>query len=1035
MNKNLIIMMFMLLSMHLHMTAQDLNVSGAVSDEDGQPVIGAAVSVRGTSSGTTTDNDGLFTLNISGDKAVVEISSLGYKTVTIAWNGQKFISATLENDMNYLDEVVVVGYGTTTRRHLISSVSTVGDNAIKDRPVANIQEALQGAAANLIIQNKGFDPNSPQTNISIRGVSTMGNNSPLVVIDGVPQQGAGRMNDLNPEDIASVSVLKDAGSSAIYGARSANGVILITTKSGKNNQKTTIKAGVQVGIENPHILQDPVPSYLNSMLRNEMLVNSGSKAIFTSSEIRDMYEHGDSEFALKQIMQNALQQTYNIQVSGGSANTTYMISGRYYDQESNYVGPGYGTKKYNIRSNISTKVGKLKLGLILGFTGVHNKSTVAQNIIANAQRIPTYWFRRFYDDEGNFYNLKYKYGTVNKSPYAELWGTGYNKNDNNYATGTFTAEYEIIKGLKARAVLNGEIRNSHRFTDNTTYMVTTDNGTEWNDPSTAVIGGDISTPASDWAAKSTYLSSQIVLDFNRTFAGKHNVSALAGYSQESNYDYEFKIKKTYLDDLNQPGEGTVIDVDGTSLSSENNSRSALQSFFGKAAYSYDERYYVEFTARYDQSSKFLKIRNGGFFPAVNLGWRISQEKFMENYRYKVGELKLRTSYGLNGNQYNVGLYDFITKYGIGENIYGFNDTAVPGLNYTMGNENVTWETAKTFNIGVDASFFKNSFSASFDWFYKRTSNILLNPIIPGSFGAAIGNENRGVMDNTGWELTINYNLTSGDWNHIFSFNIADSQNKVVKYGPREIISKGGEMFLLIEEGKPLNSYFGYQTDGIFQSYEEIQASATPKALKKEEIHPGDVKYKDRNHNGVIDEDDRTVLGYGYPRYTYGFSYNLSWKGIDFSIMLQGVLKRDYMLRGELVEPFQGDYGCTMYEHQMDFWRETNRDARWPRLTQQKTTSQVNNWKQGSDLNILNAAYLRVKNIQIGYTLPKKWTKTFGCESLRIYFNTQNPFTFSKWDFIDPETSEFGANMSAGGTNSLRNYPTLRYFGGGINLTF
>ncbi|MGM9790375.1 MAG: SusC/RagA family TonB-linked outer membrane protein [Candidatus Cryptobacteroides sp.] len=1032
--RTFIFSMLLMFAFSLGLSAQSTSVRGTVLDNNGTPVIGAAVFEDGSRNGAVTDESGQFFLPLKSGDSRITVSSLGYRTFTLSVNKQDNLVITLEEDTNYLDEIVVVGYGTTTQRHIISSVSTVSQATLEDRPVANIQQALQGAAANLVIQTTSFDPNNTKMNLSIRGVGTIGNNTPLVVIDGVPQQGAGRMNDLNPSDIASISILKDAGSSAIYGARSSNGVILITTKTGKKEQTAQVKFSAQVGIQNPDILFEPIPTYLNSIYRNEALTNVGNNPVFTAADIRDMYEHGDSELLLKQAMKNGLQQSYSVSVSGGSKRSSYMISGRYFDQDSNFVGPGYGIKKYNLRSNLTTEIGNLKLGLNLGFTGVHSKSTVATTVIVDLSRYPTYWFYRVKDDNGIYYSNNYKYGKLNGNKIADLEKRGYNKNDNNFANASFTAEYKIIDGLKARAVLSGEIRNTHRFSDQGTYLIAADSGSNWADPSSAVVGGDTKTPADDAVGKDTYLNGQVMLDFNRVFKQKHNVTALLGWSQESNYSYGLSVKKSYLNDLNQPGEDTVIEA-STSLSSQDNKRYALQSYFGRVGYSYDEKYYLEFIARYDMSSKFLKCRNAGFFPAVNAGWRISEEKFMSDWKYKVGEMKLRASYGMNGNQQDVGLYDFITKYSLGQNIYGFNDSSVPGMNFTIGNELLTWETSKTFNVGADVSFFKNSLNVSFDWFHKRTSNILLPTVVPGTFGASVGKENRGVMANQGWEITINYNLVKGDWQHLISFNIADSKNKVVKYGPRDINSVGGVNYL-IEEGYPLNSYYGYKCDGLFQSYEEIQNSATPATLDKAKLAPGDVKYKDINNDGVINEDDRTYLGYAFPRYTFGLTYNVKWKGIDVGIILQGVLKRNFALRGEQVEPFHADYGYTMYTHQLDFWTPVNTDARWPRLAKSGSVSRANNWAQGSDLYVLNAAYMRVKNIQVGYTIPAKFTRKFRCENLRIYFDTQNPLTISKYGFVDPETSEFGANMNNGNAaNSVRNYPTLRYFGGGVNVTF
>ena len=1010
------------------------DISGTVKDAGGEPVIGAAVMLTGTSNVVVTDLDGAFALTGVPEGATIEISSIGFKTAVLTVGSQKVLNVVLEEDVNFLDEVVVVGYGTTTRRHIISSVTTVNADVLEDRPVANVQQALQGAAANLIIQNKSYDPTGgDQMNISIRGIGTMGNNTPLVVIDGVPQADASRMNELNPNDIESVNILKDAGSSAIYGARSSNGVILITTKSGKKEREPEIRFGAQIGVQDPHILFSPLPSYQNSILRNEALVNVGLDPIFTTEEIQSFKEKGDCTPFMKQAMQNALQQTYNLSVTGGTAKTTYMVSGSYFDQDSNYIGPGYGTSRYNFRTSVTTEWGRLKLGANVGYTRTETKAPITSGFLfADLARFPTYWFYRTRDDKGIFYSNNYKFGSPG-AVLADLISGGSNKYDNDFISGTFNASFKIMDGLQLRTVVSAETRTQHRFTDKKSYLVAIDNGPVWSDPSDAVISGNITEPADDWVGRDTYFNSQILLDFNKDF-GPHSVTALLGWSQESNKSYGVEVAMKYLNDLNQPMSDTVIE-ESSYLSSQSSSRSALRSWFGRAAYSYKDRYYAEFTARYDMSSKFLKVRNAGFFPALSLGWRLSDEDFMAKYKERFGDLKLRASYGLNGNQQDVGLYDFMTTYGIWQNAYGFNGKAVSGLMFTMGNEKLTWETSKTFNIGVDASFLKNTLNVNFDWFYKRTSDILLSPIVTGMYGASIAKENRGAMDNKGWELTVSYNLTHGDWNHTFSFNLADSQNEVVTYGTPSINANSG-VTVIIMEGLPLNSYYGYKTAGYFKTYEEILHAAVPSTIDRTQLRPGDVKYVDINKDGVIDEDDRTYLGYGFPRYTFGFTYGLRWKGIDFSMMLQGVLKRTNAIRGELVEPFHVDYGTTMYKHQLDYWAPDNTNARWPRLTAYGSVSQANNWGQaGSELNMINGAYLRVRNIQIGYTLPEKWTSKIACKSLRVFLDCQNPFTFTKYGFLDPETTEFGSNMSRGGANSVRNYPTLRYFGGGVNMVF
>ena len=485
-------------------------------------------------------------------------------------------------------------------------------------------------------------------------------------------------------------------------------------------------------------------------------------------------------------------------------------------------------------------------------------------------------------------------------------------------------------------------------------------------------------------------------------------------------------------ELNADGTEAVISGDGrSSVTPENTTRTSLTSVFGRAAYDYDNRYYAEFSFRYDGSSKFRSDLRWGFFPSVSLGWRLSQEAFMESYRDNVGDLKIRGSYGTLGNQ-SVGDYQYFTTYNVYSNTYAFNNVGVGGAGFQLGTDNLQWEVSKTFNVGFDASFFRGKLNLGFDYFNKHTTDILVKPQTPLILGTELQNYNAGEMRTQGWELTLSYALKKRDWSHFFQFNIGDSWNKVLKYEGFEDISGQEEFWRITREGLPFNSYYGYKTDGFFQSYDEIAHSAVPTGKS---VKPGDVKFKDRNGDGTIDENDRYYLGNAFPRYTVGFTYNVAWKGIDLSIFLQGVLKRDMMVRGELIEPFHSNYGYTMYEHQLDFWTPTNTDARWPRLTDISDPSNQNNYRMGSDLYMFDGSYLRLKNIQLGYTLPERISMKFGVKRFKIYFNAQNLLTFSNCSFIDPESSEFGSNMNSGGANSGRNYPNLRYFGAGLNITF
>lgn len=544
------------------------------------------------------------------------------------------------------------------------------------------------------------------------------------------------------------------------------------------------------------------------------------------------------------------------------------------------------------------------------------------------------------------------------------------------------------------------------------------------------------TMTEDYNEKRYTLSTQFLLDFNRTFNNAHNVSALVGVSNESYTKQASRIAWEYTDeDLGLPTTDESIQNKDNKNSNNDTDQTSITSVFGRVGYNYMDKYYGDVSFRYDGSSKFAKDQRWGFFPSFSAGWRLSEEAFMDTYKSNIGDLKLRASYGVLGNQ-NVDNYSYQTVYQMNNNGYVFNGISVPGTSYTDGNAFLTWEKSANFNIGADATFLNGNLFLSVDYFDKKTSNILLTPEVSSIYGGSAAKENAGEMKNRGWELTINYKLNSGDFQHNFNFNISDSKNKVTDFGGKERIDQNDQLYKLIREGQPLGSYFGYKTDGLFQSYDEIANSALPVGAS---VQPGDVKYVDQNNDGVIDEKDRVILGNAFPRYTFGFTYNMTWKGFDLNVMLQGVGKRSMYLRGELIEPFHSNYSYCIYQHQLDFWTPTNPDAQWPRLVAPGSSSSTNNWGMaGSDIYLLNAAYLRVKNIQIGYTLPKALTQKFGVQKLRVSVNTENPLTFTKNSFIDPESSEFGSDMGGIGgigANSGRNYPTLTYYGFGLDIEF
>lgn len=1002
-------------------------IRGTVLDARGESIIGANIVEVGTTNGTVTDIDGNFSLQVENN-ASIRISYIGYLEQTVNTAGNSTFNITLLEDTKALDELVVIGYGTRQRKSITGAVDQVNADMFEDRPVSNAVQALQGASANLIIQQKNMNPNDNNLTINIRGVSTMGNNDPLIVIDGLISS-TNTLNNMNQNDIENVSVLKDAGSAAIYGSRSANGVILVTTKKGSKLNKPTVRLSGLVGYQDPHILYQPVEGWQNAMYRNQANMNAGSAPVFTPAQIRDLYDHrGEEYWYYNEIMQKGLQQGYNLNISGGNENTIYMISAGYLDQESNFVG-GYGMERYNFRSNITTEYNRFKFTSLMAYNR-RNERTIAGgtgNTIINSSRIPPYYYYRFEQDG------KYLINDIigDDNTMAKLKEGGYEKKDEDNIIGSLNIDYSIIDGLTAKGLVGIDLTQHHRFRRDIMVPLYSPNDLE-----NPVVNINPNRLTEDYNNKRYTLSTQFLLDYEKRINEAHLLSGLLGVSNES---YTFKASRIawkFTDpDLGLPTTDDAEQDTGNKNSIDDTDQTSISSLFGRVGYNYRDKYYGDISFRYDGSSKFAAENRWGFFPSFSGAWRISEESLMEDYRDNVGDLKLRSSYGILGNQ-NVANYSYQTVYQMYTNSYVFNNLPVPGTGFTYGNPDLTWEKSGNFNIGIDAGFFHNDLYVSLDYFNKRTWDILLAPEVSTVFGSSAASENAGEMRNQGWEATVNYRLSTGAFKHNFNLNISDSKNKITDFGGKERIDQSDQMYKLIREGEALGSYFGYKTDGYFQNLDEIANSALPVGAI---VQPGDVKYVDQNGDEVIDEKDRVVLGNAFPRFTFGFNYDVQFKNFDFSLLLQGVGKRDMYIRGELVEPFHSNYSYAIYRHQLDFWTPTNPDARWPRLIAPSSPSSSNNWgRAGTDIYLLDGAYLRVKNVQVGYTFPQLLTKKAGIQKLRISANAQNPLTLTRNSFIDPESSEFGNNMGGiggVGANSARNYPTLVYYGFGVDIEF
>jgi len=994
--------------------AQGMMVEGVVSDSNGTPLPGVTVLEKGTENGTQTDFDGNYALTLANEEGVLIFSYVGMKTIEEPVNGRNVINVSLTDDVAALDEVVVVGYGTQVRSKVAGAVDQVSAQDFEGRSSANVTQSLQGKSPGLVIQQRNSEPGAG-LNINIRGISTLGNNSPLIVIDGII---GGDLNSLNPSDIESVSVLKDAGSAAIYGSRANNGVVLITTKKGKTGRAMTIQYNGLSGINNPYFFTKPVEGFENAILRNEAAFNSDgvSSAVFTAERIRQLRENGSEQWFAEEIVEEALQQNHSLAISGGNENTTYRVSLGYTDEKNIFVGPSKGMKRYNYRVNLTSEFEKFRIETTLSYAKqkIKDHSFNTSTLMVDAFRTPLYYKQK--DDEGN-YLTNDVLGQFN--PLGVLEQGGFRHYDNDDLFGSLSLQYAITDNFKVRGVFGGRLYNNSLYS-RTTRVDFVPGG---------VYGENRNTR--DEMRKSLDLNTQFLVEYNNTFNNKHDLNVLLGVSNENHSDRGIGIFRINTDpDLGTPISETTIE-EGSYNSNQSSSKNSLNSAFGRASYTYDNRYTAEFSFRYDGSSKFRKDLRWGFFPSASLIYNVTNEEFMQDYKDKWGGVKFRGSYGVLGNQ-NVGNFQYQTTYFTFQNAYAFNNAAVSGTGFNFANPDLQWERAATLNLGLDLDFFDKSLFLTFDWFNKITSDILVAPAVPGVYGTGLPDFNAGKVKSYGWELSATYRHTGKLFSHTLTANIGDTQNEVLEFQGNEILTGVEELQVILREGVPFRSYVGLKRDGIFQSFNEIENSAVPVGISPV---PGDNKYVDLNEDGVIDDDDKFIFGNPFPRYTFGLTYNVEVKGFDLSVFVQGVGKRTMMVRGEQVEPFHFNYGATMYTHQLDYWTPQNTDAYYPRLANNGTQSNTNNFRRGSDMYLYDGAYARLKNLQLGYTIPKTTTETMGLNKVRFYLSGSNLLTLAKTDWLDPELSEFDSNLNNGGANSARAYPTLVYYGLGLDITF
>ena len=977
--------------------AQEINITGKVSDELG-PIFGANVLIKGTSKGTSTGMDGEFSLTgKEGD--VLIVSYIGYEPQEVVVDNDATISITLQSDTSSLDEVVVVGYGTEKRADLTGAISTIDEQAIEGKPVSNSYQALQGESPGLIIQNTTSRPGSvPQ--INIRGVSTINGNTPLIVVDGV----IGSLNNVNPNNIESISVLKDAASSAIYGSRAANGVILVTTKKGKSGEPQFRYQG-SYGVQTPTNFPEFASSWEYATLRNEALVNSGFQPAFSPEQILEYKENGPNIYWNREIYKDmALQNSHNLSMSGAENGLNYLISLGYVDQESMFKGPDFGYRRYNARINLEKRVNdKLKLGGRMSFArnDIKDNAYFEQWIIEPTMRIPPIY--NIVDESGD-YTLA---SGSNSNPLAQLEVGGTTDYQNDEFLGNFSIEYEPVENLILKGVLGGNLTSNktHQFRKAIDFAY----------PG----GGNNENSVTDSYNRSLYLNPFLTASYSIDFADKHGFNVMLGASSES-----FKSEFFGVTGIDIPGNDFGVISNAGDIQSANGSGNewSIQSFFGKMGYSYDGKYQINGNIRYDGSSRFSSENRWGVFPSISAGWTISNEEFMASIDDFVSFAKIRASWGQLGNQDINDLYGYQSLVNINSNVYSFGGVATSGSYYSVSNSNRTWETSTMKNLGIDLSLFNRRLDVTVELFDNLTEDILLQLPVPATYGLGQPFQNAGSVRNRGWELSLGYKFQTGEVDHSLNLNVADNRNEIEDLRGREFIN-GFDTNTILREGYSINSYYALMSDGFFNTEEEIANSATP--IFANDVDPGDIKYVDRNGDGQIDYDnDRFILGNEFPRYTYGATYAANWNGFDFSIFMQGVGQRKQWLRGEVVEAFHNSNEGPVFNRHLDRWTPQNLDASYPRLT--IGAESVNNAAK-SDFYIFDAHYLRIKNIQLGYTIPDVDVQKMGLNKIRLYLTGLNIATFSPLNAIGVDPENVGPNG--------RVYPVSRIFSLGLDINF
>jgi TonB-linked SusC/RagA family outer membrane protein len=996
-------------------TPRAFTVSGTVtSAASNAPMQGVSVLMKGSADGTTTDANGNFSLSIPAESAVLVFSYIGFQTLERVVNREERLSIIMQEDARSLEQVVVVGYGTQKKVNLTGAISAVSAEDFRGRPITATSSGLQGLMPGVTIRNTTALPGQNGSSIRIRGIGTLGDANPLVVIDGIP---GGDMNIINPDDIESISVLKDAASSSIYGVRGANGVILITTKKGKAGAQQSLSYNNYYGFQTPTALPEFLGSPEYMTLLNESQKNVGRTITYTDAEIEKARNGSDPNYYantnwLKEIYKKrAAQNNHNISLNGGANNLSYYVSYGYLSQDGLVTGDNYGAKRNNLRLRLNTKLlNRLDLDFNIGY--VDRKYSESSEDIGESAG-PLYSAHQISPlVPVRFTTGGWGYLGGSRNPVAVTTAGGYNNFASQEVTGNLSAALNLFDGFRLRAQYGLIRSNSKREilwkTIDYFSPVTGDRIYQTNFPN-KIDNRDYT---------NTYQTVIGMAEYEKTFNNIHDIKILVGASQESNVSESFTASRTNLvsQEVDNINLGTL-----NQLNSGNDAQTALQSLFGRANYVLNNKYLAELNFRYDGSSRFARDVRWNLFPSASVGWRLSEEGFFSGLKNVFREVKLRASYGELGND----------KVG---NDYAYLSTIVPVTTMPIGNvltaayaqtrlpnQILTWETVIKKNIGIDLAMARGRLGITADYFIHNTDDILLTVTLPDVLGATEPSQNAGKVENRGWELQLDWKDNIGQFRYGFNFNLSDVKNQVVSLG--NVPPTFGDQVRFL--GEPIDAFYGLVAERIAQVSDfDFNATTnvyTPKfpVIAGDRVAPGDVIYRDLTKDGRITlADDRQIIGNPFPRYSYGFRTDVGWKGFDFNFFVQGVGKADGYIKGAGRHAYINESANPQKIH-LDRWTPENTDASYPRFTYQLSHNQ-----RFSTMWLEDASYLRLKNVQLGYTLPLRLTEKLRISRLRFFASADNLFTKSDFFYAyDPETP-----VSSGGY-----YPQVKTFIFGLNL--